>query len=532
MTLHTPTLLMVLILVSGVLWLSVSAASRESQDGMRYWATALALQMGSYVLINYVDQIGEFVAFSGSNLLRSCGWVAFTLGLYQFYGLQPRHGLIGLPVLLITLAFVVLHKHLDARVAVINLLLAAQCSVILRVMWHQRHVTPGRGKYFLVAGLTLATTLLLTRAGAAASGAAPALISLTQSSVIQGLSLLGVLTALLLLAFGFLIMSKDRADDLNRSLATCDELTGLANRRGLNEVLAAEWARAKRSDQPLSVAMIDIDLFKPYNDHYGHQAGDACLRQVAQHIQSSARRTGDLAARYGGEEFLLILPDADADVALRLVQATCQGVAALHIPHVSSDSGHVTVSIGVATLNDGAYKDTEALLRAADKALYRAKALGRNQVHMAEDATRPPSVSGASHLKLMQLIWRRNYECGNPVIDEQHQALFSEVNQLLTSVLRGHPSEEVAALIDAFLINIAQHFQDEEAIFTAAGYPGAAGHAALHRKLLDQAHALTQQFRDSKLPIGELFEFLAHDVVARHILIADRQFYLSLAPQN
>lgn len=532
MALHIPSLLVVLILTSGLLWLFVCAANKQPEDGMRYWACALALQFGSYLLLMQANQVGDFAAFVGATLLRSGCWVAFTLGLYQFYGLQPRRWLIGSPVPVIAVTFVALQAHLEARVAVTNLIFAGQCSFILLVLWQQRQITAGRGKYFLAFGLTLAITLLVMRAGAAASGLSSPLIELSETSDIQSISLLGALSVMLLLAFGFVIMSKDRSDDLTHVLTIRDELTGLSNRRHLNEVLAIEWERAGRSDQPLSVAMIDIDHFKLYNDHYGHLAGDACLRQVAQKIQSNARRTGDLAARYGGEEFLLIFPDADASVALQLAQRVCQSIEAMGIPHELTASQKITISIGVATTSAGLYRDTESLLRAADQALYLAKAGGRNHAQAVPPPKQAQSLAGASHPRLVQLIWRRSYECGHAAIDADHQAMFGQVNHLLTTALAGRPGTEVAALIDELLLSMGAHFEEEEALFTAAGYPGADAHMVLHRGLIDTARELTRQFRAAEVPIGELFEFLAHDLVARHILIADRQFYPSLPPET
>lgn len=528
MSLHVPTLLIVLVVLSGMLWLSVCAADRRAQDGMRYWGAGMALQMFSYLMLISVGQLGDFLAYGGSGLLRSCAWSAFTMGLCQFYRLPPRPWQIGLPVLLMGLAFVGLNEHPNARVALINVILAAQGVLVLAIMWPQRHTTPGHGQYFLVIGLALASTLLLIRAAAAIGGASPTLLSLTQSSTLQGLSLLGVIATLVLLAFGFVIMSKDRADHLTQVLTIRDDLTGLANRRHLNEVLAAEWDRAQRSGQPLSVAMIDIDQFKLYNDHYGHQAGDACLVQVARQIEAGARRTGDLAARYGGEEFLLILPDADASVAQPLAERVRREVQALQIAHASSTQGHVTISIGVATLCDGLYSDAQSLLRAADQALYRAKAKGRNQVHAAAQAPGAEGLSSTGHPRLVQLIWRRSYECGHPLIDAEHQALFTEVNQLLAAALNAQAGADAAGQIDAFLHHMAQHFEEEEALFSAIDYPGASGHITLHRSLIAKAHDLTQRFRAAEVPVGELFEFLAHDLVARHVLIADRQFYSHL----
>jgi hemerythrin-like metal-binding protein len=111
------------------------------------------------------------------------------------------------------------------------------------------------------------------------------------------------------------------------------------------------------------------------------------------------------------------------------------------------------------------------------------------------------------------------------VIDDQHRALFDDANKILAAILSGRPTDEVAALIDVLIGDVVRHFHDEEEIFTAAGFPGAAAHASIHRQLVDQAQVLVARFHAGALAIGELFQYLAHDVVARHMLGADREFF-------
>jgi diguanylate cyclase (GGDEF)-like protein/hemerythrin-like metal-binding protein len=526
MTAHIPTMILVLALTSTLLSISVyAAADRSQREGMMYWAVALIMQTVSYVLINQSSQIGEFPAFLFSAVLRSCAWAALTEGLYEFYRLPAPRRLIWAPVATVFLTFAFLADYPAVRITVISMIVAAQCLLAMSVMWPRHHATPGRGKYFVAIGLAIAMILLLLRAAGAIVGASAALASVTTSSPIQTISILGVLITQMLLSVGFILMSKDRSDDLNRILATQDALTGLANRRRLNEVLANEWARARRADQSLALAMIDIDQFKLYNDHYGHQAGDDCLKLVANNIQLSARRTGDLAARYGGEEFLLILPDADAVVAQRLAEGVRKSIESLNVSHVHSPTGRVTISIGVAALNDGFYKDAESLLRAADQALYRAKELGRNRVQAASESSQTSAIGASASVKLVQLIWHRNYESGNPIIDAQHQNLFHDANMLLSAVLNEHQPQEITLLVDGLIEDISRHFEEEEAILTAAGYPGANEHADLHRALIQKVLQLADHFRAGTLSVGELFEYLAHEIVARHILIADREFF-------
>lgn len=165
-------------------------------------------------------------------------------------------------------------------------------------------------------------------------------------------------------------------------LAHMDGLTELANRRRFDETYAAEWQRATRHRHPLSVALLDIDAFKQYNDHYGHPAGDRALRAVARVASSAMRRPSDLAARYGGEELVVLMPETDAAQAMYVAESIRETVAQLLIPHERSSAGQVlTVSIGGATLSPAGNDTAAALFEAVDDALYRAKEAGRNRVN-------------------------------------------------------------------------------------------------------------------------------------------------------
>ena len=170
-----------------------------------------------------------------------------------------------------------------------------------------------------------------------------------------------------------------------RALSSQDGLTGVANRRWFDESLEREWRRAQRSDRLLNLALIDIDHFKKYNDHYGHLAGDDCLKRVAGALRERMRRAGDLVARYGGEEFVVIIPETDARGARALAEELRATVEALGITHAASETGPVvTVSVGCSGTKPQAEKMAWSLVDAADQALYRAKNAGRNQVQWGE----------------------------------------------------------------------------------------------------------------------------------------------------
>lgn len=168
-----------------------------------------------------------------------------------------------------------------------------------------------------------------------------------------------------------------------QALASEDFLTGLPNRRRFDEALLQEKARARREGRPLSLLMVDVDHFKVFNDHYGHQAGDECLRRIAMLLAQSLQRPGDQVCRYGGEEFAVILPDTDAHGARSVARYLCHQVFDAHLEHVASPLARVTLSIGSAS-HDPDHPDDSialgALLRVADLALYRAKQGGRNRL--------------------------------------------------------------------------------------------------------------------------------------------------------
>lgn len=170
-------------------------------------------------------------------------------------------------------------------------------------------------------------------------------------------------------------------------LATKDGLTGIANRRSFDEALAAEWHRAQRDQSSLALLLVDVDHFKRYNDTYGHQKGDECLKSVADAMQEKVFRPADLVARYGGEEFVILMPNTDLDGARMVAERIQQHVHGLCIPHTSSEiAGLVSISVGVAAAVPNPRMAAEQLLAAADGALYAAKHAGRNRVMTGEVA--------------------------------------------------------------------------------------------------------------------------------------------------
>jgi diguanylate cyclase (GGDEF)-like protein len=180
--------------------------------------------------------------------------------------------------------------------------------------------------------------------------------------------------------------------ELNR-ISNLDAMTGLTNRRGLDSYLETVWAEAKRMGLSLAVLMIDVDHFKRFNDRYGHQAGDDCLRQIGEIARRQTRRGDELVARYGGEEFVMVLPGADLLDGIRVAERARRAVEALALRHEASPCQFVTVSVGAAAAPAAAASSAAAIIASADAALYEAKRRGRNRVWPPVMAAHPLAAS-------------------------------------------------------------------------------------------------------------------------------------------
>ena len=189
--------------------------------------------------------------------------------------------------------------------------------------------------------------------------------------------------------YSLLVLTRklDEANQELRRLSSVDGLTGIANRRQFDDIIAKEWRRSIRLGLPLSLLLLDVDFFKQFNDNYGHQVGDECLKAVARTLAGMLRRPADLAARFGGEEFVVLLPQTDLAGAVNVAETVRQGIEALGITHRHSAAARViTVSIGVCSQRPGkGSAGPEGLIEAADRALYEAKRAGRNRSMCAPD---------------------------------------------------------------------------------------------------------------------------------------------------
>jgi diguanylate cyclase (GGDEF)-like protein len=180
-----------------------------------------------------------------------------------------------------------------------------------------------------------------------------------------------------------LLQMSEELQDANRALvklSSMDGLTNILNRRSFDAALEVEWHRCMRSGKPLALILGDVDYFKSYNDSYGHDGGDKCLRAVAEAMSKAARRTSDMVARYGGEEFVVLMTDTTEQGAMQVAHRVLEAVRDLNIPHCGSQvAKHVTMSLGISVCLPNPSSSPQDLVRSADAALYQSKADGRDR---------------------------------------------------------------------------------------------------------------------------------------------------------
>jgi diguanylate cyclase (GGDEF)-like protein len=396
-----------IIVTSTVLALAIAAVAFGRSRVLSIWACALGVHTLAYILFSLRGQVGDIWSIVVGNTALATTFSLFAEGFFDFQRQRQPRWLTWLPVPVMAIVCIYWIDNLAARSILGGIVIAEQCLLILAALIGRRRKTTGRGQYQLMVGFFLIVVVIAFRIVETVTGSAEA-VNILAASPIQTATFLATIVGLMLLAAGMPLMTQERAENelaqnrallkqqnvalqhyseeleaANQKLAALsitDGLTGLANRRHFDEILAAEWARARRTGKSVAILMIDVDWFKKYNDHYGHQGGDDCLSRIAGVLQAGARRTSDLAARYGGEEFAVIAPDTDLDNARALAKKLCHAVVALEMPHSQSPHGRITISVGVAAIVPEDETGAEVLLHRADASLYQAKDGGRNRV--------------------------------------------------------------------------------------------------------------------------------------------------------
>lgn len=301
-------------------------------------------------------------------------------------------------------------------------------------------------------------------------------------------------------------------------LSSTDRLTGAWNRAHFDRTFSAELSRSVRYRQPLSLIFFDIDHFKQVNDTYGHAAGDKVLCELVSSVQGIIR-AADMLFRWGGEEFVILAPSTSYRSAAILAEKLRANIEQHRIESV----GNITISLGVAEHVSG--ESENVYFQRADTALYAAKNAGRNRIVVSERGS-SDIWEAEQETAILRLTWHESYDCGEPTIDQEHRRLFELANALIDSAFKRSADPQVfEEALDRLIAHVAKHFADEEAVLAEHRYPGLAIQALAHKRLVERALQLRDAAMAGGVTIGELVDFLATDVVARHMLITDREFY-------
>ena len=374
--LHLQTLFAVLVVTHLVLAAAlVMAPSRARREGLAFWIASLAVQGIAYGFFLAPDAIPDAFAIVAGNGLVAVATGFAACAVATFRGIRLPASTPYAYGAALSLLSGLLVDDFAGRMVAASLALGAGSLVVAALAWRPMGEV-NRGTRWLFVGSQLAYAAALLGRGIA-SASNPAAAALPDSPMLSGPTIVAF-GATLAGSLAFLLMQAERADEIAQRLASTDPLTGALNRRTFLEVAARELSRARRTDSPLSLVMLDLDHFKRVNDTYGHPVGDRVLQRFAEVVRSQLREE-DILVRYGGEEFCVLLPGVPGPGAVALagrireaVEREAFLVDGIGIP--------VTTSAGVAARLEEGPTEADALLQRADEALYLAKHRGRNRV--------------------------------------------------------------------------------------------------------------------------------------------------------
>jgi diguanylate cyclase (GGDEF)-like protein len=382
MTLDIPTLYFISVITNVAMSLAVViVALRQAIPGLKQLAWALVANSSYYLVLGTVSWLPDILVVPIGNAFGSFTLTLLLLATLSFSNRRMAPLLYVLPVLLMALVSLALIQERTARLSIASLILSYQIALILWTLLKSGASIVGRGRLIMMAAVTVSLSMMLYRfivLGFGWQEASPFQSKDSLNTIFYMVNYLGMF----FVAFGFVLSSVEQAADQNRRLALKDPLTDVANRRALFEAMNPLFSKAGEIGLPMSLLILDIDLFKLINDRFGHQVGDVVLQQVATRIQERLRNQ-DILGRFGGEEFLIILPDTPPEGAKQLATDLCHAMASEPII-VTNQEIMVSISVGLFSSPQLSRTETPDLCIAlADEALYRAKANGRNRVEIA-----------------------------------------------------------------------------------------------------------------------------------------------------
>lgn len=367
--------------------------ARKTYPGFHHWTAGIVGAGVGAVLVFLRGILPDFITIIFGNALIAAMPLLLTVGLVKFldvkWKLKPLNICIYIVFVLIFIWATYVQPSLFARIAILCLVITIFFGEALYVAAKYLAKALGEQDRLLLVSISFSIAASLFRLVITLLHH-DAIFFLEHAGIWQCVSILMTILGVVGVACSVLILNSHRIEyDLKKAttqiekLANMDGLTNLFNRRYFDHKLQQEFKRLQRGSQPLSLILADIDFFKMYNDTYGHQAGDDCIKGVAAAFRQAAGRVSDIAARYGGEEFVLLLPNTDVQGAKKVANELKKTVASLAIPHkASTASDVVSLSIGIATVYPERSDSPDLLVKNADLALYKSKWNGRNQIHL------------------------------------------------------------------------------------------------------------------------------------------------------
>lgn len=378
--LDTPTMMVTVIVGALSMALAMVAVRPGQHEGIGRWAGALVAHAVTYLLFMLRGTISDWLSIWLANTVLALTFALLLAAVADFHARQLPRLQMALPIAATALLMALFIHHSGARLLISSFMLSMQIGLILWALWRPQAPAQKRGAMLISISLGVQGLVLLGR-GLWFTVFTPPPAGLMGSGTSQSVTLLSAFVVVLLASLGFILMTLERAEAINQDLANNDLLTGVPNRRLLQQTLRRDTERAMREHAPYALLMADIDHFKAVNDTHGHLAGDAVLRHVA-HLLQARVRGQDMVGRWGGEEFLVLLPTTSLAGATQLAQEL-RGCVCDAPCHYEGRTIPVTLSIGICaeTLQPG--DRARLLVETADKALYAAKQAGRNRVeHM------------------------------------------------------------------------------------------------------------------------------------------------------
>ncbi|QJT08158.1 GGDEF domain-containing protein [Oceanidesulfovibrio marinus] len=369
--------------------------ARRTYPGFHYWTGGVVSAGLGGVVISLRGIVPDFISIILGNFLLLLLPLMFTKGLIAFVDVPNRVRVVNSVVLffftLVLLWATYIEPSLRVRIVCFCLIMAFFFFEALVIAIKYIPPVLGEQDWLIVASIIFSIFGLLFRVVVVSLHDHVSLFNNTE--IFQGIAISMSILAAIASGYSFLILNTHRMEnDLSaankriEALANVDGVTSIFNRRYFDTKLELEIKRLQRSSLPISLVMADVDCFKQYNDTYGHQAGDDCLREVAAVFKKSCRRVSDIAARYGGEEFIMLLPNTDLHGAETVAGGIQKAIDSLAIPHKASTvSDAITLSIGVASVNSSRSVSSGELVSYVDQALYRSKKNGKNQIQIYEE---------------------------------------------------------------------------------------------------------------------------------------------------